>query len=460
MGGKTVSVNFRLGAAWPDTVPLFARLSALIAAFHVIAFFAFAPGAQVLLPYSDMFDLLDVYFHAEATGDWLGYLLQPHSYHRIPVLRSLIALDVGVFKGTGIPFLVSAIVCVGWTAVLLARQALATPVRALRIPAAALTLAILLSTDNVVHVSVPANTPYPQALFFAVLAIALAEPAYGATRRALTWRRAGALAAAGVAVLSLAAGAVVWPVLAFMAWRKGAPDRAWLLLLLAAGGAFFAAYVHGLTLENSAGTLTAESLIKGADYFFNFLGLPWARATPEGGRIIGAAMFGLSLLAIVRNGGPEASRHERIAVAMVLFSLGVAVLAAVGRQNITEAVLVPGRYNLLLTPMKVGLILLALPWLGRRLAAHQRTVETGVVAIFALFLTQQVMVGRIVVASAEHLRETITDFQLGVRTEEMKTLIHPNLDRAHDLQARIHDRGLYAHLYAVALQQRANTAER
>ena len=123
-----------------SNLPRFVQIAALIAAVDVAAFFAFAPTVQVLLSHSDLFDLLDNYFHVEASGDWLGYLFQPHSYHRIPVFRALLALDVGVLKGTGIPFLVSAFVCIGLTAFLLAREALATPVNDLRIPAAALTL--------------------------------------------------------------------------------------------------------------------------------------------------------------------------------------------------------------------------------------------------------------------------------------------------------------------------------
>lgn len=431
-------------------LPRFTQIVVVIAAVHVAAFFALAPAVQVLLPHSDLFDLLDNYFQVEASGDWFGYLFQPHSYHRIPVFRSLLALDVGVFKGTGVPFLISAFACLGVTAFLLAREALATPVRALQIPAAALTLVILLSTSNVVHVGVPANTPYSQALMFVVLAIVLAEPADGATQRALTWQRVGALVAAGAAVMSLAVGAVVWGVLAFMAWRKGASDRPWLLLVLATGVIFFAGYVQGLTLEDSAGSLTGASLIKAADYFFNFLGLPWSRATQVGGKLAGVVMFAFCLLAIFRTGGPNALRHERIALAFVLFSLGTAFLAALGRQDIADTVLVPGRYYLLLTPMHVGLALLALPWLNRRMTTHRRLIEAGVVAVFVLCFAQQILIGRIVAASAQHLRDTIAAFQSGVRTEEMRTLIHPDLERAKALQARIHERGLYVPLYAAS----------
>ena len=238
-----------------------------------------------------------------------------------------------------------------------------------------------------------------------------------------------------------------------MAWRKGASDRPWLLLVLAVGAAFFATYLQGLTVEDSAGSLTAASLIKAADYFFNFLGLPWSRATPAGGKIIGLAMFAFSMLALLRTGGPNASRHERVALSLVLFSLGAAFLAGLGRQDITDAVLVPGRYNLLLAPMHVGLALLALPWLSRRMSTHRRLIEAGVVAVFVVFLAQQLLIGRIVAASAQHLRETIADFQSGARTEEMKTLIYPNLERAEMLQAQIHERGLYVPLYADALRQ-------
>jgi hypothetical protein len=277
-----------------------------------------------------------------------------------------------------------------------------------------------------------------------VLAIVLAEAPDDAPYHALTWRRIGALAAACAAVLSLAVGAVVWVVLAFMALRRGAADRPWLVLLVTIGCVFFTVYLHGLTLEDSAGSLTAASVVKAADYFLTFLGLPWARAAPEVGKFIGAAMLALSLLAFARTSARRSSRHERIALALILFSIGAAFLAALGRQNVTDDVALPGRYTILLVPMKAGLILLALPWIDRRRAAHKRIVEAGVAALFAVCLAQQVVIGRIVVASAAHLRETIADFRKGERTEAMKTLIHPNLEHAKVIQTEIDARGVYA----------------
>jgi hypothetical protein len=444
MGRRSAAATGPRAAAMAIAPPVLVLLLVLAVA-HLAAFMAFAPATRIVRPYSDLYDLIDVYFGAERTRDWLGYLFQPHSYHRLPLFRSLLALDINLFKGSGIPFLVVSVLCMATLVVQLVRRALDAPIEALRIPLAAFLVMLLLTTGNAIHLTVPANTPYVHSLFFAMLAILLAEPADGASRSPFAVRRLSALACACGAALGVAVGFVLWPVLAFMAWRRGAEDRPWLILLLAVGGVFASLYLTGITAEDSAGALTPASLAKAVEYFFAFLGLPWVRAAPAPGRLIGVFMFACCCVALLRTGGPKASRYERVALAMVCFSLGVAALAAIGRRDIAEEVVVPGRYNLLLVPMKAGLVLLIAPWLERRWRAHRRLVEAGVVAVFAVYCLQQVVVGRAVAASAEHLRQTITAFQSGVRTEEMRLLIHPNLARAETLNAQTRARGLYQH---------------
>lgn len=430
------------GRALGIAPPVLALLLALTIAYLAV-FMVFAPETLIVRPYSDLYDLIDVYFDAERTRNWLGYLFQPHSYHRLPLFRALLALDITVFKGSGIPFVVVSVLCMAALAVQLVRRALDAPIEALRIPLAAFLPMLLLTTGNAIHLTVPANTPYVHALFFAMLAMLLAEPADGASRSPFTARRLAALACACAAALGVAVGFVLWPVLAFMAWRRGATDRPWLILLLAVGGVFATLYLTGITAEDSAGSLTPASLWKAVEYFFAFLGLPWVRAAPLPGRLIGVVMFACCCVALLLRGGPRAGRYERVAVAMICFSLGVAALAAIGRRDIAEAVVVPGRYNLLLVPMKTGLVLLVAPWLERQWLARRRLVEAGVIAVFAVYCVQQVIIGRTVAASAEHLRQTITAFQAGVRTDEMRLLIHPNLSRAESLNAQTRARGLY-----------------
>lgn len=436
---------FRLPAKLrgPLALPPFTLLILAIGALQLALFLAIAPATQVLRPHSDMFDLIDAYFTAEKNGDWLHYLFQSHSYHRIPFFRALLALDITVFKGTGIPFLVSAYLCMAGIGLILARQALATPVQALRIPAAAAALVILVSASNVIHLSVPANTPYAHTLFFSILALHLAEPKDGADRSPVSWRRLCALVCVIAACFGTAIGFVLWPTLAIMAFRRGEADRRWLILLLAVGGAFSTAYVNGLTGETTAGSLDMRSLVKAADYFLAFLGLPWTRATLDGGRVVGLVMLAFSLLAITSRGVPGADRGLRFAQALILFSLGTAAMGAFGRQDMAETIVIPGRYNLLLVPMKVGLVLTVLPWLERQRHHRPRIVEAGVVAVFALFLAQQVVVARVVVVAAANLRETITAFNQGVRTEPMKMLIYPDFARAEALTAKMRARGLF-----------------
>src|SRR5689334_3965544 len=84
-----------------------------------VALFAYvAVAARILQPYSDMIDLVSNYFQAVDRQQPVQYLLQPHNLHRIVWLRGLVALDVGVFQGTGLPSVLVATASLAGAAVL------------------------------------------------------------------------------------------------------------------------------------------------------------------------------------------------------------------------------------------------------------------------------------------------------------------------------------------------------
>lgn len=417
----------------------------LLIAVQAGLFFYFGYFTRVLRPYSDLFDLIDFYFRFEESGNWLHYLLEPHNYHRLIWFRLLLALDIGVFKGSGLPFLAVAVACqaaIGW---LLIREIVRAPVQGVKLPAIAVTLMFLLSTGVVVDLSVPANTPYVHTLFFAVLALVLAEPLTGERAGPFSLRRALALLCVCAAAFSNAVGLVLWPVLAFKAWRAGRDQRAWLGAVLVCGAVFSAGYLYGQSGGAGDGSRTLASLAKSADYFFAFMGLPWARASGLGGRLVGAAFFACAMAALFRAGGAKAARHERVALGLILFSLGAAALAAIGRRDIAEQVIVPGRYTLLMVPLKLGLMMVCLPWLERQWTARRRVVEVAAVVVLSALLLKQVAIGQVVAEAGRNLRATITQFHEGHRTDAMTLLIHPDLSRAQALCGRMRDRGLYDH---------------
>jgi len=330
--------------------------------------------------------------------------------------------------------------------VMLTRLVLSMPLRGLRLPGTILVLMLVLSTSNAVDLSVPANTPYVHTLLFAVLTILLAERP-GEGLRTVDGRRIAALACACGAAFSNAVGFVLWPALAFLAWRGGKPERSWLVTILATGGAFATLYVWGQVSNGGERALSIASLVKSADYFLAYLGLPWSRAYGLGGRMVGATLFGLALIALLRKGGAGSTRAERVALGLILFSLGTAVLAALGRRDIAEAVVVPGRYNLLVAPLKIGLVMLALPSLERMWTVRPRVVEALLLAFFAFYLFKQVAIGEVIAERQRAVREAITQFRAGVRTEQMTLIIHPDLDRAEALSSEMKSRGLYHHAF-------------
>ena len=438
-------LNFNLNSTGNAGWPLFPAVTLLIAAAHLGLFAYFGYQSRVLRPYSDMFDLIGFYFQSQDDGNWLHYLLEPHNYHRLIWYRLLLALDVAL-KGTGLPFVVVALACMTGIAVMLTRQVAATGVERMKLPGMVFILMLVLSTSNSVDLSVPANTPYVHTLLFAVAAILLAQ------RRAVDGgpvgrARLAALACACGAAFSNAVGLVLWPALAFLAWRAGKSERPWLITILATGGAFATAYVWDQASHGGETALTVESLVKMADYFFNYLGLPWSRAHASGGRLVGMMLFGLALIALFRKGGEGATKAERVALGLILFSLGTALLAALGRRDIAESVIAPGRYSLLVTPLKVGLVLLALPALERTWLARPRVVETCLLALFAVYLFKQAAIGEVVAEKQRVVRATITQFHEGVRTEQMTLLIHPDLAHAEALCQEMRSRGLYHHAF-------------
>jgi hypothetical protein len=133
---------------------------------------------------------------------------------------------------------------------------------------------------------------------------------------------------------------------------------------------------------------------------------------------------------LIRYGLRRTNRNQRLALSMILFSLGSAALAAIGRRDINLDVDVPARYAILLAPLHVGLLLLAAPAIAKAWSDRPRLVTSGLIAAFAMMMAQQVLVGAVVVRAAERARHTITLYQQGQRMPEMLQWIYPDLEKA------------------------------
>jgi hypothetical protein len=241
-----------------------------------------------------------------------------------------------------------------------------------------------------------------------------------------------------------AAGLAVWPVLAIAAARRR--DWRWLGAVVLVGGAFVAAYASGQGGETQAST---AGLLQGPanalKLALSYLVLPWTRLAPRFAWLGGIGVALVCGLALLRRGGPGAPRSERIACALILFSLGTAAMAAVGRAGLEDAAETPLRYAVLMTPLHVGVLMLALPFAAR--FARVRPIATArlAAAALALLAAQDAVMAVKVVHASDTVRTALADFRAGKRTPEMRVFVHPDLALAERVYAGLAADGLFQH---------------
>jgi len=253
--------------------------------------------------------------------------------------------------------------------------------------------------------------------------------------------------------LANAVGLMAWPMLLWAAWRGRAGGR-WLAAIGILTLGYGAAYLHGVAPVAVAADATAASpfaavhLVKMAGYALAYLGLPLSRmgTFPLPGYVLGATMLVAGTLALVRYGVlvRAPSRLQRIATGFILFSLGGAALAAVGRTDLAPAVNVPVRYTVLVTPLHAGLLALVLPWAvgAARSRARSGAVQVAGAMLGIALLAQQAVGGWSAVSISARMRATIAQYYAGARTPEMATVVYPDLAVADAIVAKLRHEGL------------------
>ena len=426
----TTQLNRQAEPSRPATLVILASLAAYLALSGFLLW-----RSAVLAPYSDMFDWVDAYYAFTERGDLLGYLLQPHLVHRLAWTRAVLALDIQAFGAGGYLFLIVGGLCLSALAALMAGEA-ARAAGSLAPPAAALAAMLTLMAGNILDASIPINTLYAHGLVFVAGALALAEPEDG---RRLGWRRGlAALACLALGALGNAAALAAWPVMLVGAARNR--DWRWFAVVLIIGAALTALYVSNAGQSPPSSAWTLQRLGQSALYGLNFLGLPWTRAVPALGAAVGAIIGGLGAAAIVLRGRPGAARSERLAVQFILYSLGVAAMAGLGRVD-GAASDVPLRYALFLVPLHVGLLMLAVPLLAR--LSWPRLASGALTAAAVVLLAQQGVMGAAAIRTTDVNRRLIADFRQGLRSPQMTPTVHADLGRAAALNARMRRDGLY-----------------
>jgi hypothetical protein len=411
-------------------------------------------------PFADMYSVVLHYLAYRADGGSLDYLWASHNEHRPVFLRLLTAFDIEMFAGVSYPFVVTAAIAHVGTAWLLWRECRAGVAGTLGLVLGCFVLMLVLTSVTAVVVAIPIMNNLIHGLAFVVLAIIVferLEAARGASGDVAFWRRATALLIACLVPFADAVGWAVWPILVWIAWRAGA-ERRWLWTIVGVGAALLIVYVRGLSLTlpvvsdgTGAEVALADELARRANYLFVYMGLPWTRS-PDlfvPARLVGALLFVTATGVVFWRGFSRApsGRLERIAIALMMFSLASGLLAAIGRAHMPAigGVLVPVRYSVLLIPLHAGLLLAASPLLERLWSSRGRSLAVSlcVAGACAGLLVQQMVAGAAAVSNAERIRATIERFHAGQSDAGMATVIGEDLGKARQELAAMRRAGVY-----------------
>lgn len=428
----------------------------MLTAVHLGLFLWYLNATIIRQPFWDMYSYVLRYLQFREDGRWWAYLSEPTGLHRPVWSRLLTAIDVEMLSGSAYPFIVSTTVCMVTAAWLLWRECRRGVPGQFGSALGYVVVMLVLTSVAAVDCAIPIECAYPQVLAFSVLAIVLFGGDGGVDgTKGMLWRRSAALAAAVAAPLGNAVGLVTLPILLWMAWRARA-GRWWMAAITVVGAAFIGSYLAGQPItpgtERAAGT-DPPDLISRIDYLITYLGLPWTRAAALAvpGRIAGVFLLLAGVWVVVRRGiaGRATGRFETVSVALIMFSLGTAVLAALGRPGVSpNEVLVPVRYSVLLTPLHVGLLFVASPVLHRFWTSRVRwrSGATAIATAAVLLLVQQVVAGEAAVEITRQMRATIVRFEAGYTEPAMSKVVMSDLEQARREFNVIRRAGLYLNI--------------
>ena len=212
------------------------------------------------------------------------------------------------------------------------------------------------------------------------------------------------------------------------------------------GAVFVGLYVAGQRGGTAADTLPALHDPRSALLLaLSYLVLPWAKLAPHlawaGGLMTACGAVALVLI----NGGAKAPPQDRIACGLILFSLGTAVLAGLGRAGQESPFDVPIRYAILVAPLQTGVLMLAGPAAGRLWRRSRRAAWALIACVLVGLTVQNAVLALKCVRASDKIRNSIAAFQAGDRSPQIQVMVHPDAAYAAALYARLRRDGLYQH---------------
>jgi hypothetical protein len=414
---------------------------AIIASVYCGLYFYFAVRALIWVPVMDTIDWLLSYGNHLQTGNWWSYLWHPHNEHRLVWSRILIAIDVRLFGLPGPVFaLFGVLLIVGMVATICWEIQKSNYPIYVKTTVTLIAIMLLLPTDTVIDIDYPIYCCYLHTAAFAVFSLVLLD---GAAEQGphSNYRRAAAIGAACFAAFGVSAGLLIWPVLMWSAWKGGLGPR-WIAAIACVGGLFSALYLWGDHSPYLHSPLSIDHLVRDVDYGIRFLGLPWSHA-PQlvwPARLIGGSILCLGAFLLIKNTLSDqlTPRLERLGLALMLFTLLLAVAAAIARSDFEESRETPIRYGEFLVLGHVGLLLCALGFLQRSwCGAYRRSFQWLALGISIALLGQQIVVGRLAVQEAERYKESWSRFMAGDWTPEMVHYVYWKGDEAQAALAHL-----------------------
>lgn len=392
----------------------------ILIGLYLAIFVYYVVATVITVPYLDLLEWILRYDQYWRAGDWWHYLWLPHNGHRMVWSLLLVLTDIECCRGSTLPFLLFNSTCFLLTvggpvwAIWVADLAIE-----LKTILAAAVILLLAATWAVIYCSMPIEGDFVHTTGLFVLALVLLESG-GHKVSGATIRRAAAIAAAVLAAFGLAGGLFAPVVLLWGAWAVGL-GRAWLITIGLIAGVLFVVYLPGIPTDQVDHLLDWTALPNLADYYIRLLGLPWSHASSLVwlGRLVGCMVFGASIVTLFRSRTLRrpVGRLERMGLALLMFSLLITAIVAIGRWNWGPERPVAIRYGIFAALAQAGLLLANtswLNWLWQR--GHRRPLQWATLGAATVLLVQQVAAGQAAVAVILQYKNGYREFAAGQAT--------------------------------------------
>lgn len=398
---------------------LFIPALAGLVGLYLAMFVYYVVVTVITVPYLDLLEWILRYDQYWRAGDWWHYLWLPHNGHRLVLSLLLVLADIEFCRGSTLPFLLFDSACflltVGGPVWAIWVADLAEELKAIL---ASVVILLLAASWAVIYCSLPIEGDFVHTAGLFVLALVLLND--GGERSGATIRRAAAIAVAVLAAFGVAGGLFAPVVLLWAAWAAGL-DRAWLIAIGLTAAILFVVYLPGIPSDQVDYLLDRTALPKLADYYVRLLGLPWSHTSSLVwlGRLVGCIVLGASITTLICRGILRRSvdQLERMGLALLVFSLLVMAMVAVGRWTWAPERPVSIRYGIFAALAEVGLLLantslLSRPWQ----TGHRRSFQWATLAVATVLLVQQVAAGQAAVLVTIQYKNGYREFVDGQAT--------------------------------------------